>query len=118
MSAVAVAAETARGYPLVCASCEDLHEARALGHADGCLALLRGQSCGSPLRGNDFPLYRGPLEKVLLTICFVCGDPSEASAVPKGKVGARKIGVCQKHLAMFKQNREDHPDEPPVIVAA
>lgn len=118
MADAAVRVELARGYPIVCASCEDLHEARALGHADGCMALLRGQSCGSPLRGNDFPLYRGPLADALLQICFVCGAPSDSSAAPRGKLGARRIGVCRKHLELFKQKREDRSDEQTAIVAA
>lgn len=103
----AALAESARGYPFACCSCVKLHQARALGHKDGCMALLRGENCGSPLRGNDFPLYEGPLGNPFpVGICFVCGKPSEELVRTKRKPLAKPVGVCGAHRGMFKADEE------------
>jgi hypothetical protein len=86
---------TARGLCAVCSTCELYWEARARGVVgDACL----GSRCGSPLAGDTFRSYKGPMtDDALQDYCFVCGEASvKVLRVP---VSDRLIGVCTEHLS-------------------
>lgn len=94
---VRIAIEVSRGLSMVCATCENYWVVHDRG-ADRCQMV----GCGSPLAGDVFHLYRGPLaDGGFAKYCFVCGG------VPKHqlRVGrkSRLIGVCQQHVQMFNQ---------------
>ena len=96
-----VHAERQKGYAWTCCVCVKLHQARDAGHEDGCMALLTGKVCGSPLRGHDFPEYEGPLSVLdLLKFCFVCGDATTEAVRVKG--ASRHVGVCGKCKGMLQ----------------
>ena len=88
-------AAASSGLSVVCASCERYWEAREKKIAgDACLAM---DGCGSPLAGDVFHEYRGPItEHVFKHNCFVCGDPAVKCLGVQHR--QRVVGICQKHL--------------------
>lgn len=81
----------ASGLSIVCATCTKYHRAIERG-LDKCLAV---NGCGSPIVGDTFHEYEGPIQD-FLKFCFVCGQDSKKAVAVKGH--ARRIGVCMLHL--------------------
>ena len=72
----------------VCRVCTRLKEAMDKGF-DVC-----GEPyCGSPLVGNSFPCYNGPLIGSLPRFCFICGADSDGVV----NVNGCRIGICEEH---------------------
>jgi hypothetical protein len=92
---IKIAVAMADGLSAVCATCTKYWEARDRdlpGHQ--CLSTER---CGSPLAGDCFHEYEGPISD-LSKLCFVCGEPSKYGL----RVGQliRTIGACAEHVQM------------------
>jgi len=88
---VAIAVES--GLSAVCATCTKYWAARDRGiPGDRCLS---NDGCGSPLVGDDFHDYDGPLTD-LKPFCFVCGSASKYGLLAKNK--KRVVGVCKTHI--------------------
>ncbi len=110
---VKVAVAVSKGLSAICASCTKYWDARDRGvPGDQCLAV---KGCGSPLAGDCFHEYAGPLSD-LSKLCFVCGG------VPKYglRVGrlVRVIGVCEKHVKMVHGVRAEGQNTEPQIDGA
>jgi hypothetical protein len=89
------------GLCAVCATCANYWDARDRGVPDGrCLAV---DGCGSPIAGDDFHEYSGPLNTGMDKICFVCGSPPALGVRARGKT--RIVGICQTHLPLLKTLR-------------
>lgn len=81
----------ASGLSPVCGTCAKWHQGVERSLAK-CTAT---ESCGSPLVGDTFHEYDGPITN-FLSLCFICGAPPTKAVVVGGHV--RKIGVCTKHV--------------------
>lgn len=81
-----------QGMSPVCATCEHYGAAQDRG-LDSC-----GKTCGGPIVGMDFPLYKGPMTR-LDNFCFAC--VSRSDFVIKVPLGTKHIGVCNKHLTLL-----------------
>lgn len=81
----------ASGLSMVCATCSKYRLAMEQGLKQ-CLAV---DGCGSPIIGDTFHEYEGPITD-FLKYCFVCGADSQKALAVKGH--SRRIGVCLKHL--------------------
>lgn len=86
-----VSSAVASGLSTVCATCTKYHRAKAQG-LDKCLAV---DGCGSPIIGDTFHEYDGPITD-FLRFCFVCGGPAAKGVRVKGH--CRAIGVCGQHV--------------------
>jgi len=106
LDAVKVALAVQDGLSTVCATCSRYWEGRDRGlPGDSCTART---PCGSPLMGDDFHEYAGPLS-AFDSWCFICGDEPACTI---GKPGSqRRFGVCARHKQML-------PRLTPVAVAA
>jgi len=91
---VATALKT--GLCFVCALCEKYWE----GIDRGSHTCLSQGNCGSPIRGNEFDEYKGPLTE-LASKCFVCGNQSDFGVTVRGKW--KIIGVCKSHVDLIKK---------------
>ncbi len=81
------------GLSTVCATCTRYWEGRDRGLPEPqCTA---SDGCGSPLRGDDFHEYVGPLSN-FEHWCFVCGSASRFGVRVQGR--SRMLGVCQTHV--------------------
>lgn len=99
---VQVGVAMARGLSAVCATCQKYWRAREQGVAgDTCLSKL---GCGSPLSGNDFHEYEGPVTD-FRTMCFVCGKKPSYGVRVKGSV--RTVAVCKEHVRMLNELRPE-----------
>jgi hypothetical protein len=88
----------ASGLSAVCSSCAKYWEARDHGvPGSGCTTKVK---CGSPMAGDTFSDYDGPLKGVLHLWCFVCAHPSELAIRVGGK--HHLVGVCKEHLKYLK----------------
>jgi hypothetical protein len=76
---------------IFCASCRRYWDARLAG-VPGHACLIAG-ACGSPLVGDDFGQYDGPITD-RARWCFVCG---EAADLVVEAVGKRACGLCRAH---------------------
>jgi hypothetical protein len=93
---IKVAQAVQNGLSHVCALCSKYWKARDLGvPGDQCLSV---DKCGSPLVGDDFHEYEGPLN-VFERWCFVCGEKSKYGV--KAKNRPRILGVCADHIRFF-----------------
>lgn len=88
----------AGGLSIVCASCEKWWEGQDKG-LPGCIA---ADGCGSPLAGGTFHEYQGPMT-TFDRWCFVCGADAEHAVEVANE--SRIIGVCAKHLELFRELR-------------
>lgn len=92
------------GLSFVCSLCVKYWQARDRGiPGDQCLA---ESGCGSPIAGDDFHEYEGPLT-AFERWCFVCGDKSRFGVRARSCVrpGVRIFGVCMKHVALLSKLR-------------
>jgi hypothetical protein len=91
-------AAVAGGLSIVCATCENYWGARERGVPDGkCLAT---DGCGSPIAGDVFHEYLGPMTQ-FDQFCFRCGD--KATHALRVDKYVRVIGVCRDHVDMVKK---------------
>ena len=99
LNPVKVCEAAAKGLSIYCASCKKYWNAREQGVAgDRCLSRER---CGSPIAGDDFHEYEGPITDYM-RFCFVCGAGTPRyGAQVQGK--QRIIGVCAKHVRMLEE---------------
>lgn len=103
------------GLSAVCSTCQLYWEARDRGvPGDGCLAKER---CGSPISGDTFHEYVGPLAAVLDRYCFVCGERSSHGVKVKDRLGV--IGVCADHVELVRRlhaQGKEHAAEQKVLL--
>lgn len=97
-----VAAAVASGLSVVCATCENYWEARDKNVPDG--KCLSRNSCGSPIAGDVFHEYRGPMGR-FDQFCFVCGN--KASHALRVKHYVRVIGACSAHADFVKNMKPE-----------
>ena len=98
LNAVKVCEAAAKGLSVYCASCKKYWRAREQGlPGDQCLCV---EKCGSPIAGDDFHEYDGPITDYM-RFCFVCGASTPRYGV--GVEGKKKIvGVCVNHVRMIE----------------
>jgi len=88
------------GLSSVCATCTRYWEARDKRLPEPqCLAK---DGCGSPLRGDDFHEYLGPISD-FGRWCFVCGADAHYGVRVQGR--KRAIGMCEQHLKLLTELR-------------
>lgn len=113
-----VALAMADGLSAVCASCRLYWEARDRG-IPGHKCLSR-EKCGSPLVGDAFHEYDGPLVGGLHQFCFVCGDKSRFVARVRGRTTG--VGICAEHVRLLDTLKADGkelvPNAPKAVVLA
>jgi hypothetical protein len=91
-----VEAAVASGLSAVCSTCRKYWEGRERGLPEPrCTAVSK---CGSPLAGDDFHEYEGPMRE-FDRWCFVCAKESKYAL--KMREGKRLIGVCDTHVRML-----------------
>lgn len=96
-----VALAVKSGLSVVCATCTKYWEGRDRGLPDPqCTSIT---NCGSPLAGDDFHDYTGPMGGNLSDWCFVCGSLSTHGVRIRKKVRSRTVGVCDEHLPYLVQ---------------
>lgn len=96
LNPVKVALAVQSGLSTVCATCTKYWEGRERGlPGDSCTAKT---PCGSPLAGDDFHEYAGPMSN-FSEFCFVCGD--EVAALLEKRGSSRLFGVCARHKALL-----------------
>lgn len=94
---IKVAAAISSGLSIVCATCENYWQARDLNvPEEKCLAK---DGCGSPIAGDVFHEYIGPM-KQFDRFCFVCGNQSTSAIRVDNLV--RVIGCCEVHVDLVK----------------
>ena len=87
------------GLSFICATCNLYWSARDSGvDGDRCLS---DSKCGSPIAGDDFHSYQGPLGTGMDKVCFVCGAPSSLGVRARGR--QRIVGICDSHLPLLKE---------------
>lgn len=95
-----VSAAMRNGLSAVCATCDKYWNARDQKVPDG--RCLSTDGCGSPIAGDDFHEYSGPLGS-LEKICFVCGGTPKGVVRARGKL--RLVGICEGHIPMLRELR-------------
>ena len=89
----------ATGLSAVCATCNRYWMARDHGiPGDTCTSKTK---CGSPLAGDNFHDYSGPLEGALSELCFVCGQQSNYGIRVNGS--PKTVGACDKHIVYVQK---------------
>lgn len=108
-----VALAVQHGLSTVCATCQRYWEARDKGVPDDrCTSTT---NCGSPLAGDDFHDYDGPIVD-FSQWCFICGE--EPSCFLEKPGSKRVFGVCDKHkyvLASLTPVGMDRTRDPLVV---
>lgn len=108
---VKVAAAVHRGLSTVCATCEKYWAARDHGlPGDACLAK---EGCGSPIAGDVFHEYVGPMTQ-FDRFCFVCGN--QATHAIRVDVYVRVIGVCSDHIKLVQELKPEGKRAPNVVL--
>ena len=106
-----IAMAVARGLSVVCATCERYWQARDFNVPDNkCLAQ---HGCGSPIAGDVFHEYKGPMVR-FDQWCFVCG----ASATHAIRVdnSVRVVGCCAEHVSLVKTLKAEGKRAPNVVL--
>ena len=98
----------ASGLSVVCATCTKWKMAVDRG-LDRCLAV---DACGSPIVGDTFHEYEGPIVDFVKQ-CFACGGRSTKAVRVKGHV--RVIGACDKHAALVAELAPKEPRRLPIL---
>jgi hypothetical protein len=84
-------AAVASGLSVVCSTCKRYWE----GKERGLRTCTAQDGCGSPLVGDTFHEYDGPITD-FLRFCFVCGTKAEKAI--RLRDHRRLIGVCSEHV--------------------
>jgi len=96
-----VALAMANGLSAVCATCSRYWEARDRGiPGDACGSRVR---CGSPMAGDTFSDYDGPLRGALHLWCFVCSQQAHFGIRVNGR--SQVIGACEEHIRYVEKYR-------------
>lgn len=101
---IKVAFAQQNGLAFVCSLCVKYWQARDRGvPGNQCLAT---SGCGSPIVGDDFHEYEGPLT-AFERWCFVCGEKSCFGVRARSCVrsGSRIFGICMKHVPLLAKLR-------------
>ena len=111
---VKVALAVQSGLSTVCATCQKYWDGRDKGlEGDRCTST---KPCGSPLVGDDFHAYEGPMT-AFDQWCFICGEPPAAVIAKPGS--KRRFGVCARHKAalpsMTPVNMTRKPGTDPLV---
>lgn len=93
-----IAMAVAGGVSIVCATCRRYWEGADRGTK--CTARVK---CGSPLCGDTFSEYDGPMKDSLHLWCFVCGKESRFGIRAHG--GSRTVGLCAEHIKYLERYR-------------
>lgn len=110
---VKVATAVAGGLSAVCATCERYWEARDKGiPGDTCLAT---DGCGSPIAGDVFHEYRGPMTQ-FDRFCFACGN--QATHAVRVDLYVRVVGVCTEHVKLVQTLKPEGKRAPNVVVVS
>lgn len=109
MSPEDVQAAIAQGVSIVCATCNHFWEGVER-NAPQCTA---PSPCGSPIVGDVFSHYKGPITD-FTRFCFVCGAPPAKTLKVENLV--RLIGVCEKHREYLRNLRATAPGVRPIQV--
>jgi len=106
-----IAMAVARGLSVVCATCERYWQARDFNIPDNkCLA---NDGCGSPIAGDVFHEYKGPMVS-FDQWCFVCGaNSTHAIRVDNS---ARVVGCCRDHVGLIKTLKAEGKRAPNVVL--
>lgn len=95
------------GLSIVCATCTRYWEGRERGLPGSRCTSTTG--CGSPLAGDTFHDYSGPITD-FARWCFMCGSESEyAVQLPQSQ---RLFGVCGAHVARLSELRPQEMLDP------
>lgn len=106
-----IALAVSKGLSVVCSTCEKYWAAReAKVPGDRCFAV---NGCGSPIAGDVFHEYRGPMTQ-FDRFCFVCGG--KASHAVRVDNSVRVIGCCTEHVDMVKRLRPENKLPPNVVL--
>ena len=100
LDAVRVGLAVQSGLSVVCATCRRYWEGRERGLPGSRCTSESG--CGSPLAGDDFRDYEGPIRD-FTRWCFMCG--TEAPLVLQIPRSERLFGVCSEHVEVLSQLR-------------
>jgi hypothetical protein len=93
-----IAAEVASGVSPVCATCKRFWEGRANDlPRPKCTAK---KHCGSPIVGDTFSEYEGPMTD-FTGWCFMCAGNSDYAV--KVRSEERLIGVCKAHVSKLNE---------------
>ena len=110
MHPLKIAEAVRSGVSTVCATCDRYWEGRERNLAGG--RCTSPEPCGSPLVGDFFHNYQGPITD-FHAWCFVCGEqPTHAIGVQNSR---RRFGICEQHYQMLPHLRPvhlDHPEQP------
>lgn len=91
----------ASGLSAVCATCQKYWEARDRGvPGDACTSKMK---CGSPIAGDAFTDYNGPLKGALHQLCFVCAKQSDFGIKVTGRLAT--VGICKEHVRYVEHLR-------------
>jgi len=91
----------ASGLSAVCATCQKYWAARDSGiPGDTCTTKLK---CGSPMAGDSFTDYDGPLKGSLHLWCFVCAQRADFGIRVTGRLVV--IGACKEHVRHVERFR-------------
>ena len=99
------------GLSVVCATCENFWNARDRGVPDG--KCLSKNGCGSPIAGDVFHEYKGPMTQ-FDQFCFRCGN--QATHALRVDNYVRVIGVCRDHVDMVKSLKPEGKRAPSVVL--
>lgn len=80
--------EISTGLAAVCAWCEHYHN----GKRNGMVGCGKEDECGGPLARRMFPLYKGPMENMLSSFCYICGGEPSGGIM----IGSKVLGICDK----------------------
>jgi len=106
-----VAAAVGNGLNVVCATCDNYWDARDRGIPEGrCLSMDR---CGSPIAGDAFHEYKGPMTQ-FDKFCFVCGN--KATHAVRASDHPRVVGICVDHIYLMKKLKPEGKQAPNVVL--
>lgn len=106
-----IAIAVSGGLSIVCATCEKYWDARDRGVPDDrCLAV---DNCGSPIAGDVFHEYRGPMTQ-FDQFCFVCGD--RATHAVRVDNNVRVVGICNSHVELIKTLKPENKRAPNIVL--
>ena len=102
-----------QGVSPVCATCNKFWLARENGVPfPSCLV---EKPCGSPISGDTFTHYEGPLTD-FDRFCFICARDSDQVVSLAGK--ERKLGICRDHVVLLGQLEAQYKTEVLILVGA
>ena len=88
------------GVSIVCATCQRYWEGRDRNLPGS--RCTSATACGSPLAGDDFHAYEGPITD-FTRWCFMCGDSAKYAVRKPGS--QRLFGVCDTHAKYLHEMR-------------